>query len=257
MLCTSNIHINDHPMAQTQSSIQNFQTSNKSDDITVEDFSMAIVQKRYADVKHMLSENVRIDPNVELNFLGETYMTPLEFSVIRGDWEMALLLFLNGADPVFNCFDGTIKSRHESSFLYSMQDSFKKRELIPGFEGLHALVQQDENDSKAITVCLRLMEILHGDVHLDSRKDTAKVLEYLSTLFQDLGRIHEDKQANLHSGIDYISTCCEHIRAGIYDGVHSDVLDDELFELVMFSLRIIVRDVISLRNGYNMIDTCI
>lgn len=258
MLCTSIFHFNvhnDHPMAQTKSSLLNSEMCSRSSDITAEYFSEAILQKRYADVKYILSPSVRLDPNVELNFLGEIYMTPLEFSVIRGDWEMALLLFLNGADPMFNCFDGTIKSCHELPFLNSIQDSFKKREFIPGFEGLRALVQQDDGDSKAITVCLRLMEILHGDIHLDSSKDTTLIMEYLSILFQDLASIHEDKQEILYDGIDYICTCCERIRAGINSGVHSDVLDDELFELVMFSLRIIVRDVISSQNGYNMIGT--
>lgn len=251
------IHFNapNDPMAQTKSSLHNSETCTRSSDITAEYFSAAILQKRYADVKYILSANVRLDPNVELNILDETYMTPLEFSVIRGDWEMALLLFLNGADPMFNCFDGTIKSGHEPSFLNAIQDSFKKREFIPGFEGLRALVQQDDGNSQAITVCLRLMEILHGDIHLDSRKDTPMIMEYLSILFQDLAIIYEDKQEILHGGIDYIGTCCECIRAGTNNGVHSDVLDDELFELVMFSLRIIVRDVISLQNGYNMIDT--
>ena len=244
MLCaSSNPYIpNDHVMAESKSQ-EEIASANNALNITDDYIAKIILQKKYADVKHMLSKNVRIDPNVELNFLSAIYMTPLEFSVIRGDWEMALLLFLNGADPMFNCFDGTIKPGHQSSFLYSIQDSFKKRDFIPGFEGLYALIQQDDSDSKAITVCLRLMEILHGDIHLDSRKDTTMIMEYLSILFQDLASIHEDKQAILHEGIKYISTCCERIRAGICNGVHSDVLDDELFELVMFSLRIIVQHI--------------
>lgn len=71
----------------------------------------AIVNRKYDVVQSYLrGELYAYDPNEEIPFL-EVYMTGLEYSVYKGDWRMAILFFLNSADPSYNCFDGTILTK--------------------------------------------------------------------------------------------------------------------------------------------------
>jgi len=241
----------------TTTSTKTITTSTDDCTITPDEFSKAVSQKRYADVQHMLSpkNDSPIDPNVEITFLGGMYMTSLEFSVFQGDWEMSLLLFLNGADPMLNCFDGTMKSYTSAFEVKAMHDSFKKRKCIPGFGGLRALINTNGGDSsKVMQVCLWLMELVYdSSVDLDATNHTTIIMECIMTLIQDLAKTHQDKQEILCDIADYIQRCCEGIMNGREYGIDSKVLDNELFEVSMFSLRIIVQRVISLHND-NTID---
>ena len=55
------------------------------------------------------------DPNEEIPFRN-VYMTGLEYSVYNCDWRMAILFFVQSADPSYNCFDGTIIEGQSKSF---------------------------------------------------------------------------------------------------------------------------------------------
>ena len=74
-----------------------------------EQYSMknAVEERRYDIVQFNLRSRF-YDPNEEILF-STVYMTGLEYSVYKGDWRMAILFFLNSADPERNCFDGTIQ----------------------------------------------------------------------------------------------------------------------------------------------------
>jgi len=231
-------------MAQSSKSLQqhNWKSSiNLTENITPDHLAKAVLQQRYADVQYMLSDkNISLDPNIEITFLGGIYMTSLEFSVFRGDWEMALLLFLNGADPMSNCFDGTMTSYNNSSIVNIVHASFKNRKCIPGFRGLRVL-----NDSKVIDVCLWLMELVHdGSVNIDSTNNATVIMECIMILLQDLAKTHDDKRNIICHGAEYIRTCYEGIRFRTCYGTDHEILDDELFELILFSLRMIVQRVI-------------
>ena len=214
-----------------------------SDHDIVEELGTAVIDKNYGAVKNILSNSMNVDPNLEINFLGGLYMTALEFSVHKGDWKMTLLLFLNGADPSYNCFDGAIKS--ENTCTTRFHHAFKSGEYISGFEGLRALIGNSE-DSNVMVACLWLMEFADGDIRIASSTDVVKVLDFISILFQNLENINAGKQDIIEKGIGYIMTCCRGIMARVKNEHDYTVLNDEWFEIVLFSLRIIVLHFINL-----------
>jgi len=208
-----------------------------------DELGIAVIDKSYGAVKNILSNNFGADPNSEINFLGGIYMTALEFSVYNGDWKMTLLLFLNGSDPSYNCFDGTIKSN--DSYITRYHHAFKNRESISGFEGLRALVGESSH-SNVMHACLWLMEFADGGVKFGSSVDAVKVLSNLSLLFQNLDQINKSKQELIGKGIDYINNCYQIIMARVQDQSDNTVMNNELFEIVLFSLRLIVLHFIDL-----------
>ncbi len=117
----------------------------------------AIKAQRYDLVHSNLQNKIcPIDPNEEIHF-DTVYMTGLEYAIYKGDWKMAILFFVNSADPAYNCFDGTILkySRSEGRYVHShchtafLEDTQSKRRRrrkfttrIAGFDGLHCLVNR-------------------------------------------------------------------------------------------------------------------
>ena len=98
--------------------------------------------------------------------------------------------------------------------------------------------------------------VYDSSVNLDAMNHTTIIMECIMTLIQDLAKTHQDKQEILCDIADYIQKWCEGIMNGREYGIDSKVLDNELFEVSMFSLRIMVQRVISLHNG-NTIDDMI
>ena len=213
-----------------------------SHDIT-DELGKAVTDKNYDVVKNILSNNTYADPNSEINFFGGVYMTALEFSVYNGDWKMALLLFMNGADPSYNCFDGTIQSN-----CFQPKDvhhAFKNRTSIPGFQGLRALIGKSTR-SNVMHACLWLMEYADGGGNVDSSIDAVKILSNISTLFQNLEQMSDSKKELIMKGGDYINNCYQSFMSRIHDQRNNKAMSNELFEIVLFSLRLIVLNFIDL-----------
>ena len=72
----------------------------------------AITSHHYSLVKRLFSRNM-LDPNTEIDF-GYMYMTALEFAAMTCDWKLAIIFFLNGADPSVQCCDGSIRVVHST-----------------------------------------------------------------------------------------------------------------------------------------------
>lgn len=135
----------------------------------------AIKQGRYDVVHlHLQSRTCSSDPNEEIKF-DTVYMTGLEYSIYGGDWKMAILFFINSADPAYNCFDGTIlkHSRRLGRYVHSHShpafmesnrrgrdgnhNRRKKCNRIPGFEGLYCLANSKKCDKEKVLSSLWLM----------------------------------------------------------------------------------------------------
>jgi hypothetical protein len=215
-----------------------------SHDIT-DELGKAVTDKNYDVVKKILSNNTNADPNLEINFLGGVYMTALEFSVYNGDWKMTLLLFMNGADPSYNCFDGTIQSNGFQT--KDLHHAFKNRTSIPGFQGLRALIGKSAH-SNVMHACLWLMEYADGGGNVDSSIDAVKILSNISTLFQNLEQVNGSKKELIMKGAEYINNCYQSFMSRIHDQSNNTaVMNNELFEIVLFSLRLIVLNFIDLQ----------
>ena len=149
----------------------------------------AIESRRY-DLVHsnLRSKYGPNDPNEEIPFQN-VYMTGLEFSIYNCDWRMAVLFFVQSADPSYNCFDGTIievQSKSYSNiddlhdfdgdnqgpsaqieyfthpFFEEQRKNSKQKQVtdapIPGFPGLHCLLDQSKMESTETYCTLWLMQ---------------------------------------------------------------------------------------------------
>lgn len=136
--------------------------------------SAAIQNRRYDLVRSNLSQKgFSDDPNEEIRF-SQVYMTGLEYSVYTGDWKMAILFFVQSADPSYNCFDGTIVEAEQNeslmaqaicrthpAFVLDFAPDGRRLQISPisGFKGLYCLLPSSPTDSTRITRCsLWLME---------------------------------------------------------------------------------------------------
>jgi len=136
--------------------------------------SEAIQMRRYDLVRSNLSQKrFSDDPNEEIR-ISQVYMTGLEYSVYTSDWKMAILFFVQSADPSYNCFDGTIVEveqneslmvqaicRTHPAFMLDFAPDGKRRQISPisGFKGLYCLLPSSPEDSAKVTRCsLWLME---------------------------------------------------------------------------------------------------
>lgn len=148
----------------------------------------AIEKHSYDIVQSNLRSNLN-DPNEEIPF-QTVYMTGLEYSIYTGDWKMAILFFLNSADPAYNCFDGRIL---DSPFLHydsisdieddrgnvllhfhqayldnkqrsvspQVKDKIRRHNQIAGFCGLYCLVNPSHQESNLVLSSLWLMKQAH------------------------------------------------------------------------------------------------
>lgn len=144
----------------------------------IDNFSMrdAIEERRYDIVHYNLRNNsCPNDPNEEINF-DTVYMTGLEYSIYNGDWKMAIVFFINSADPAYNCFDGTIlkysrsqgryvQSHSHPAFLEERKsrtgDRRRKCVRIAGFDGLYCLVNSKKRNLDKLMSSLWLMRQAH------------------------------------------------------------------------------------------------
>jgi hypothetical protein len=176
----------------------------------------AIEARKYSIVRSNLQGNCYPDdPNEEIPFL-EVYMTGLEYSVYSNDWKMGILFFLNGADPAYNCFDGTIlespnnrvasrrdrdtsssrrrtrSSTHpaflenKSSKSRSQKRRSKRSSNIPGFDGLYCLVDSNkkEKNTKIMSSLWLMRKCYDPDMfHQKSIMETIKLTRHhISTI---------------------------------------------------------------------------
>ncbi len=115
-------------------SVQNFHSAEPHQIIENGEYSMrdAIKNRKYDVVQSYLQGKPYVyDPNEEIPFL-EVYMTGLEYSVYKGDWRMAILFFVNAADPSYNCFDGTIYEKSaDTNGEENSDNSSEGRDVAP------------------------------------------------------------------------------------------------------------------------------
>ncbi|KAL9182102.1 hypothetical protein ACHAXT_012445 [Thalassiosira profunda] len=148
--------------------------------------------------------------NAELTPL-QASCTGLEFAVWQGDWKMGALLFVHGADPKNNAFDGAIETVLSVAGLESraILDGFDAQDPQPvqGFAGLRLLV--DSEDEGLGEAYLYIMECLFsGSIPLH-REGYRKLAGCMDALSADL----RCSLADLHSFVASTYLCVK--RAGL------------------------------------------
>ena len=117
--------------------------------------------------------------------IHHTDFTGLEWAVWRGEWKMAALFFIHGADPCNNAFDGVIET-HASIHGYEepeIVDGFSadNPEPIKGFKGLRLIAREDPVGH----AYLFIMECIHHGA-LSLKKDYVELSRSLDTIANDL-----------------------------------------------------------------------
>jgi len=154
--------------------------------------------RHYSTIRELLSKN-EFDPNTEIDF-GFMYMTALEFSIVTCDWKMALLFFVNGADPHIKCCDGSLRlsgkqttDKINADPICSIHPSFQKSESrhLVGFERLRSIIPEDMamKDNYSFTMmhaCVWLMEIADGNIFVCPNRDASMIWNILKQIAADV-----------------------------------------------------------------------
>ena len=239
-------------------------------------FSMrdAIEEQRY-DLVHFNLRNISCpnDPNEEIKF-DTVYMTGLEYSIHNGDWKMAILFFINSADPAYNCFDGTIlryskslgryvQSHSHPAFLEERNsrtgDRRRKSVRIAGFDGLYCLVNPKKRDLDKIMSSLWLMKQAHEIQESSAKKTMMETIACSRKHIFNIG--YKDIWKTQFCTI--IHTCLLCLRCCINNHCHQSsksqrgklpndvsihileyIMDDLLCDVIQEVLRVIARNVI-------------
>lgn len=120
----------------------------------------AIESRRYDLVHRKL--RCSDDPNEEILF-ERVYMTGLEHAVYNHDWRMAIVFYMNSADPIYNCFDGRKTTGVNTITTDSLYHINENNGLpISGFKGLYCLLNPSIVDYQNTLATLILMENCYG-----------------------------------------------------------------------------------------------
>jgi hypothetical protein len=114
-------------------------------------------------------------------------MTFLEFCVYRGDWKMACFFFANGANPASNRFNGVVQTHASSNGFGPPQtlpgfSHLNGDTTIPGFTGLRAIVEPDDENADEMLAYLWLMEICWAGYELDLPEEFSRILTCLAVV---------------------------------------------------------------------------
>jgi len=203
----------------------------------------------------------QFDPDIEINF-GFMYMTAFEFAVVTCDWKMALLFFINGADPYVKCCDGSMRLTHkqigddmnELNNEIHLNPTFQSDRIshLVGFERFRALLPDEHvvNEHSNLILmqeCLWLMEIAHGDTILCAHCNTSRIWNIITYISSNLGKTTDLLQelatitATCLTIIDSLSDPFFHVNDGMLNSInHNFSHDDILLDNVLFFLRNII-----------------
>jgi hypothetical protein len=119
-------------------------------------------------------------------------MTFLEFCVYIGDWKMACFFFANGASPASNQFNGVVQTQASSNGFGPPQtlpgfSHLNGDTTIPGFTGLRAIVEPDDENADEMLAYLWLMEICWAGYELDLPEEFSRILTCLAVVCPEHG----------------------------------------------------------------------